>query len=441
MKDYNLPTTSSHSLSEWAPKIKKIVPSQLLSFYHFILAFLGALIYRFPSKKIKVIGVTGTNGKTTVVEMVTRILEEAGYKVASLSSIKFKIGGKELINVLRMTMPGRFFIQRFLRQAVDSNCQYAVLEVTSEGIKQYRQKFIDFNTTIFTNLSPEHIEAHGNFENYKITKGKLFKENKNIHIINLDDNNTSYFLEFPAKKKYGYTINNQKKETNNKKLFIIHCVLLAADQNRLSFEIQKTKFNLKLFGKFNVYNALAAISFALSQEISLEICQNALEKITGIPGRMEKVISTPFKIFVDYAFTPNALEKIYCVLKENFKPKRIICVLGSCGGGRDKWKRPVLGSLAKKHCDEIIITNEDPYDEDPMEIIKQIAVGAGDKAKKILERRKAIKQALKLAKENDLIIITGKGCEPSICLAYGKKIPWDDRKVIKEEFQKIYGEI
>jgi UDP-N-acetylmuramoyl-L-alanyl-D-glutamate--2,6-diaminopimelate ligase len=150
---------------------------------------------------------------------------------------------------------------------------------------------------------------------------------------------------------------------------------------------------------------------------------------------MEEVISKPFKVFVDYAFTPSALEKVYQTLKpENTK---MICVLGACGGGRDKWKRPELGKLAAKYCDGVIVTNEDPYDENPMEIIEQVVRGTNDKAKKILDRREAIREALKLAQIGDTVVITGKGCEPWICIAKGKKIPWDDREVVKEEFGKL----
>jgi UDP-N-acetylmuramoyl-L-alanyl-D-glutamate--2,6-diaminopimelate ligase len=148
-------------------------------------------------------------------------------------------------------------------------------------------------------------------------------------------------------------------------------------------------------------------------------------------------------VIVDYAFTPNALEKVYQTLTSNFEHRtsnKLICVLGSCGGGRDKWKRPVLGEIAAKYCDEVIVTNEDPYDEDPWQIIEQVASGAKGRAKKILDRREAIRTALKLAKEGDIVVITGKGCEPSIVIK-GKKIPWDDRKVVREEFQKIYERI
>ena len=405
--------------------LKKFIPSFLLSWYHFLLAFLGTILYWFPSKKLKVIGLTGTNGKTTAVEMISKILEEAGFKVASLSSIKFKIGDKEWPNTLKMTMPGRLKLQRFLRQAVNSGCQYVVLEVTSEGIRQYRHRFIDFEGAVLTNLTPEHIEAHGSFENYRAAKGKLFQTTKGIHIINIDDENGKYFLQFPAEKKYQYQILG----------------------DRISINGDPISINLKLLGKFNLYNAAAAICVGLSQGVNLETCKIALEKIEGVPGRMEKVISEPFKVFVDYAFTPNALEKVYQTFKyltpgvkystPGVEYNRMICVLGACGGGRDKWKRPVLGEIAAKYCDEVVATNEDPYDENPMEIIEQVANGCKEKAKKILDRREAIREALKLAKQNDVVIITGKGCEPWICVAKGKKIPWDDREVVREEFNNL----
>ena len=395
--------------------LRKVTPSFLLSWYHFALAFLGAVLYGFPSKKIKVIGVTGTNGKTTVVNFTTKILEAASFKVASLSSIKFKVGDKEWKNTLKMTMPGRLKLQKFLRQAVEEGCQYVVLEVTSEGIKQYRHKFIDFEAAVLTNLSPEHIEAHRGFENYKAAKGKLFESTKNIHVINLDDDNTEYFLKFKARKKYTYGLN--QGDINNKDL----------------------QFELRLMGEFNICNALAATCVGVSQGISMEKCKEVVERVEGIPGRMEEVISRPFKVFVDYAFTPNALKQVYGTLNSKFKIQnsKLICVLGACGGGRDKWKRPVLGEIAATFCQEVIVTNEDPYDEDPAAIIDQVAQGAKGKAKKILDRREAIRKALESARSGDTIVITGKGCEPWIVEAHGKKISWDDREVVKEEFKKL----
>jgi len=411
-------------------KIKKLIPFFLLNWYHLSLAFLGALIYGFPSKRLKVIGITGTKGKSTVVELAGVILEEAGYKVASLSSIKFKIDKKEWINKLKMTMPGRFKLQRFLREAVKANCQYVVLEVTSEGILQHRQRFIDFDVALFTNLSPEHIERHGSFEKYRQAKGKLFKQCKKNHIINLDDKNADYFLEFKATKKLGYGL----------KISNFHSVIAKNPQtsnNGIKFSIKNTEFDLALSGQFNIYNSLAAICIGLSQGIDLEISKKALKKVKGIPGRMETVMEKPFKVIVDYAHTPDSLEKVYQTVSNFQLPtSNLICVLGSCGGGRDKWKRPKMGEIAAKYCGKIILTNEDPYDEEPLQIINEIEQGIHgiEYIYKILDRRKAIKKALELAKEGDAVIITGKGCEPWMCLADGKKIPWDDRKIVREEY-------
>lgn len=404
--------------------VRKLIPSFLIGWYHFLLAFLAAAVYERPSQDLKVIGVTGTDGKTTTVNLIAKILEETGHKTALMSSISFKIGEKELANKLKMTMPGRFAIQRFLRQAVKEGCECAVLEVSSEGIKQHRHRFIDFEAAVLTNLSPEHIERHGGFENYRNAKIKLFKATKNIHIVNLDDENAKYFLQLSAKKKYGYTIVGDPISNYGGRISTI--------SNK---DIQ---LKLQLLGDFNIYNALAAICVGLSQGIDLEICQRAVEKAEGIPGRMEVVIQEPFRVIVDYAVTPNALEKAYQTLNSKFQNpnSKMICVLGACGGGRDKWKRKVLGEIAGKYCDEIIVTNEDPYDENPMEIIEQVAKGAGEQAKKILDRREAIKMALTLARPGDTVVITGKGCEPWICVAGGKKIPWDDREVVREEFTK-----
>lgn len=413
---------------------KKITPSFLIDKYHYLPALLGAFLYGFPSKKLKIVGITGTNGKSTVVNLVSKILEEAGFRVASTSSIEFKIGEKKWPNTLRMTMMGGFQLQRFLRQALEADCQYAVLEVTSEGIKQYRHKFIDFGITVLTNLTPEHIEAHGGFENYKKAKAKIFQMTKKIHVINLDDVHAKYFLKFPAKTKFCY---GMKTQPESKKCNFIKAIDPEVSAQGVSFKINNSQFNLKLLGGFSVYNALAAICVGLSQDIPLETLKNALEKIKRMPGRMEEVISGAFKVIVDYAFTPNALKQVYLTLKNNFNPKKMICVLGSCGGGRDKWKRPVLGELAARFCDEIIVTNEDPYDEDPKEIIEQIADGTRGKAKKILDRREAIRTALKLANSGDLVIITGKGCEPCICVAGGRRIPWDDRMVVREELKRL----
>ena len=389
--------------------LKKIIPDFIFSWYHFGWAFLGAVVYGFPAQKLKIIGVTGTNGKSTVVFLISRILEEAGYSVAALSSIQFKIKDKVWPNNLKMTMPGRLKLQKFLRQAAQADCQYVVLEVTSEGIKQHRHQFINFETAVLTNLTPEHLESHGGFENYKKAKAKLFQSVKpqGKIIVNLDDNNADYFMQFKAKEKIGYTVNS------------------------------KPEFKLNLLGQFNISNALAAISVAQAEGVSLDKIKLALEEIKSIPGRMEIVIKEPYTVIVDYAHTPDALEKVYQTIKEVFSG-RIIGVLGATGGGRDKWKRPALGKIAEQYLDKIIITNEDPYDENPKVIIDKVATGLKQKQpERILDRRQAIQRALKLAQEGDVVIITGKGCESWMCVSQGKKIPWDDRQVVREVYKGL----
>jgi len=422
--------------------VKRFLPYFLVDWYHFLLSFFGAFLYRLPSyeKKMKVIGVTGTNGKSTVVRMISQIFEEAGFFVAYSSSVNFKIKEKETKNVLRVTMPGRFKLQKFLREAADANCQYVILEVTSEGIKQHRHRFIDFDVAVFTNLSPEHIESHGSFENYRDEKKKLFKATKKIHILNLDDRSIGHFMKFNAYKKYGFLIDSKfdKQDTNFQTIRAENCFI---SEQGIRFSIRGIEFKLKLLGKFNIHNALAAICVALSQGIDLAICKSALEKMGIMPGRMEIIISSPFKVLIDYAFTPNALEKVYQSLKNGFSPKKMICLLGACGGGRDKWKRPVLGQIASRYCDRIIVTNEDPYDEDPMEIIKQVVEGVDGNAEMVLDRREAIKRALDGAGKGDLVILTGKGSEPSICLAGGKKVPWNEKKIALEEFASLKKKI
>jgi len=423
--------------------LRKILPLPVINFYHLSLSFLGALINFFPSSRIRVIGVTGTNGKSTVVYLIEKILEQSGYRVASLSSIKFKIDKKERANDLRMTMPGRFFIQKFLRQAVKAGCTYAVVEVTSEGIVQSRHRFISFDSAVFTNLSLEHIESHKGFDNYRKAKLELFKKTKNIHVLNLDDENIEYFLSVPCFRKYGYTLNNLKENLKDLKIKITQGKNARVGVKGVKFSVNGVPFNLKLLGEFNIYNALAAVSVSLAHGISLQNVKKALERIQGIPGRMEQVLSSPFKVFVDYAFTPNALEKVYKTLKKDLKTGKFICVFGAAGGGRDKWKRPVLGKIAAENCDKIIITNEDPYDEDEKEILKMIKTGitkahfSYSHFQEILDRREAIARALALAKKKDLVIITGKGCESSICLKHGKRIPFDDRKVVREEMENL----
>jgi len=428
-------------------QLKKIISPTFLQAYHFVLAWLGAIIYRFPSRKMIIIGVTGTSGKSTVVEMIYHILDSAGLKTAALSSIGFHLGGKFWFNNLKMTMPGRFRLQKFLFRSWKNQCQYVVIEVTSEGILQYRHRGIDFNVLVFTNLSPEHIERHGGFENYKKTKGKLFQglskasliKNRRCldktMIINLDDSAASYFLSFPADKKIGYGLRSYPDKAGT-----IEAEDIVLTDQGSSFRARGTRFSLNLPGKFNISNALAAIAVGDTQDIHFSVMAQALAQIKNLPGRLELVIAQPFRVFVDYAHTPVALKKVYQTLQ---RPEgKMICLLGSCGGGRDKWKRPVLGKIASQFCQWVVLTNEDPYDEDPWQIINQVKEGIDknfprDRLLTFLDRRQAIEKVLRIAQPGDTVVITGKGSESLMCLAQGQKIPWSDKKIVQGIMEKL----
>lgn len=393
--------------------VKQLIPKSvflfLQPFYHRFLSWFASFWYGNPSKKMTVIGVTGTNGKSTTVELLAEILEEAGFRVASASSIRFRIADHEKPNDTKMTMPGRFFLQKFLRLAARQGITHVVLEVTSEGIKQFRHAHIKFDVAVITNITPEHIESHGSFSAYREAKAELFRVAP-VHVLNKDDADTFAFLsKIPAQKRFTYSLGNFPKE--------IH---------------------LRLPGNFNRQNALAALMAAEAIGISTEVSKRALERVDYIPGRLEVVQTRPFGVVVDYAHTPDALEKVY---KELSAP-RLICVLGSAGGGRDKWKRPEMGRIAAKYCDVVILTNEDPYDENPEDIIREIEQGLLEKGKnrieyvKVLDRREAIHEALRRAEKKDVVIITGKGCEQWIMGPNGSRVLWDDREVAKEELAK-----
>ncbi len=430
--------------------LKKLLPPFILSWYHKLLALFAMVLYGFPSNKLIVIGVTGTNGKSTVVNLIGKTLEEAGHKVGWTSTANFKVAGKEWLNDKKMTMLGRMATQKLLKEMVKNGCQYAIIETSSEGIKQYRHFGINYDIAVFTNLTPEHIEAHGSFENYKKAKGKLFrhltkKPKKKINgksvdkiiIVNADDPHADYFLRFNADKKLTYSINKTSG---------FQATAIQLQSNGTTFQLQSSVishrssiYKTNLYGHVNVYNYLAALAVAKTLGISDEIIKQAMLKYQSIPGRFEFIETNQnFKVMVDYAPEPESMKRLYETLKI-FSFNNIIHVLGSTGGGRDKARRPILGKLAAENADYVIVTNEDPYDDDPQEIIDQVAQGAIDAGKilnqnlfKILGRKDAIQKALSLAKPNDLVLITGKGCEQFICVKNGKKIPWDDRKVVKE---------
>ncbi len=422
--------------------IKKLIPRPIFRFfqpgYHWLLAKVSAFVYGYPSDKMLVVGVTGTAGKSSTCYFTAQILEIAGFKVGMITTTLFKVGEKEWLNDKKMTMLGRFQTQKLLKKMVEENCQIAIVETSSQGIEQFRHVGINYDILVLTNLYPEHIEAHGNFEKYKSAKGKLFEylstlKHKSIKTLKQIYNNQIS------------DISNQEKEEIQKTIIINlddeyagYFLNFSADE-KITFDGKK-KFDTSLLGAYNVYNINAAVAVAEVLDMPLEKIIAAIKNLKPLPGRLEFIENNRgLKIIVDYAFEPKAVQKLYETI-EDLPHQKIIHVLGSAGGGRDKARRPILGKLAGENADIVIITNEDPYDENPMKIIDEVAEGVlkcqNAKMYKVLDRREAIRKALELTESGDLILITGKGAEQAICLANGKILPWDDRRVTKEELDK-----
>lgn len=422
-------------LDDTLHSIKKFIPKRLFDAlapaYHYSLALLGAIVFWFPSKKLTVIAVTGTKGKSSTAEMVNAIFEAAGHKTVLLNTIRFKVGDDSRPNKKKMTVPGRFFIQKMLRAGLNQNCDTAILELSSEAATQYRHKFIYLDALIFTNLTPEHIESHGSFENYRKAKLSLteslckkFKP-RSIIVSNIDDPEGETFLRCGAREQVPFSLHDAEPYE------------VMASGIKLTFRGSTIESTLR--GEFNIRNMLGAAACAEALGISLSAIKEGLEKLSIIKGRVEfvKLKDTEeqnFDVVVDYAHTSGSLTEVY----KAFGSQRKICVLGNTGGGRDKWKRPEMARVADTFCDEIILTNEDPYDESPDKIIEEMLPGFKIHTPTIImDRRAAIAEALKRAKARDAVLITGKGTDAYIMLADGERMPWSDYEVSKEELEKL----
>lgn len=407
--------------------IEKLIPKKLYKIgqpvYHYLLTLTGALIYRFPAGKIKVIGITGTKGKSSTTEIINSIFEAAGYKTAVSGTIRFKIGNTERPNKYKMSMPGRFFMQKFLRDALDAKCDIAIIEMTSEGSKQFRHKFIYTDAFIFTNLSPEHIESHGSFENYKEAKLRMvsnLKKKKGVLIVNGD---SPYAGEF-AQRNNGKAIE-----------FSVSKNAQIISTSPISFEYEGLKLASPLVGEFNIQNIVAAYHVAKHFKITNEKIVEGIAKLSEVKGRAQFVPNNRgVDIVVDYAHTPDSLEAIY----KAFAHKKRICVLGNTGGGRDMWKRPRMAEIANQYCDFVFLTDEDPYDEDPLTIINEMKDSIDQNKLEIdMDRKSAIKKAILKAQSGDAVLITGKGTDPYIMRANGTKEPWSDFEKVKEILEEL----
>ncbi len=418
-------------------KLKSLVPESVKRPYHYGLARLASIRFGHPSEKLVVIGVTGTNGKSSTVQFIAQLLEGLGEKVGYTTTAGFMVAGKEKVNAMKMTMPGRFHLQQLMREMVEAGCRYAVIETSSQGIEQFRHIGIEYDVAVFTNLTPEHIEAHGGFENYKKAKGKLFaylsktkkKGTRKTIVVNGDDPHADYFASFTADR----VVRFGEKKTNT--------LVAEIDEAPLSstLRVGANEAEIPFPGRFQALNVLAAIATVEALGFSREKIFAVVPKLAGIPGRFERIsIGQPFEVIVDYAYEPYALKALFEGV-DALEPKRIIGVHGSAGGGRDVARRVEIGRLAGEVEDLVVVTNEDPYDEDPRTIIEAVANGAREVGKiegtdlfLIDDRREAIHFAIGRAQPGDVVLLTGKGSEPVMAVADGKKIPWSDRAVALE---------
>jgi UDP-N-acetylmuramoyl-L-alanyl-D-glutamate--2,6-diaminopimelate ligase len=424
--------------------IRKILPRSayraFVAPYHAGWSFFSALRYGFPARKLVVIGVTGTKGKSSVAEMIKAVLEEDGLMVAVSSTIHFKIGSEVRPNLYKMTLPGRGFIQKFLHEAVRKGATHAVVELTSEAAVQYRHLFLSLDALVFTNLEKEHLESHGSMEKYFQAKYRLGRslarspKRPRAIIANSESEYGKRFLALPVEKQIPFALSDAKdivatKVADEKSVTETDGMAFVYENNH-----EKTAFQIPHPGNFSVRNALAAIKVGEFLHIAPSVSSNALASLARIPGRAERIeAGQDFTAVVDYAHTPDSLQALY----DAYSAQRKICVLGNTGGGRDTWKRPKMGRIADDACDEVILTDEDPYDEDPEKIVHEMAAGMNREPFIIMDRREAIAKALSMAKSGDAVLITGKGTDPYIMQANGKKLPWSDARVVREELEKI----
>jgi UDP-N-acetylmuramoyl-L-alanyl-D-glutamate--2,6-diaminopimelate ligase len=393
---------------------------KLKNLYHLFQALIANIYYGWPSRKIKVIGVTGTDGKTTTTHLIYHLLKTSGKKVSMISSIHAYVAGREYDTGFHITTPSSFEIQKYIKQAVDNYDEYFVLETTSHALDQNRVWGINFTVGVLTNITHEHLDYHGNYNNYLLTKAKLLL-NSSTSIINSDDQSFKQLkavLSQAGKAIITYGTNDQI----DSQIF-----------NRPS---------LKELTIFNKYNYLAAKTAINSLRIDDEQFIKGYDNFILPEGRLDVVYDERFKVIVDFAHTPNAITQLLKSIEENGLQGKIIHVFGSAGL-RDNMKRPLMGEASSRYSDVIILTEEDYRTEDPLIICEQIEKGinkAFTKVKEIksdqknvytiiIDRQAAINNAIKIAEQGDLIIITGKGHEKSLCRGK-KEYPWSDKKAV-----------
>jgi len=422
-------------------KIEKLIPKKLYRLvqpiYHFLLAVTGTILYGFPAHKMIMVGVTGTKGKTSTVNFIHSVLSETGQKIGLISTANIKIGEKDLPNKYHMSMPGRFILQKTLKQMRDAGCKYVVLEVTSEGVKQFRHLGLFLDVAVFTNLSPEHLASHGgSFEKYRAAKMRIFKKklfnSLKLVLVNEDDENAKFFLEASSAENIKFSLEDVSK--------------IEEGDSGISFKYKGSDFKLNTLGKFNIYNALPAIILGERYGLDFTQIQDGLSGLSLIPGRMEEIKEgQDFKVIVDYAHEKLSMNNLLDTAKNLKKDdnNKIIIVLGGDGGGRDEQRLYDMGKAVGEKADMVIVSNSDPYFDDEMTLSKKIsdeAVRAGKVYNEnlfiLLDRGEAIKKAVELAKKDDIVLLATRGSLNTMSIK-SKKVSSDDRLIAREVLKNL----
>ena len=391
----------------------------LKNIYHFFVAVLCNVLFLFPARKITVVGVTGTDGKTTTVKLIYEMLRGSGEKVSAVSSIGALINGKDYPLDAHVTTPSSFTAQKFLRRAVSQKSKYFVIELTSHAIDQYRPWGIHFKIGVLTNVTSEHLDYHKTYDNYLKTKAKLLLQAE-VAIVNADDSSYTQLVD----------VRNRKASDK----WITYGFTEASDINLINFPINAPY----LMGDFNKYNALAALACAKTLGVKDQSIRKTLLKFKPPLGRTDIVYKNSFSVMVDFAHTPNSFSNVLSSIKPHVKG-RLIHVFGSAGE-RDISKRPFMGEISSKYSNIVILTSEDPRSEDPEAIVDQIASGIKEKdcqVFRIIDRQQAIDAALQMAKKDDLVLVTGKAHEKTMNYGEGE-VPWSEYKAVAKALSKRY---
>jgi len=424
-----------------AKTLKRLMPQAVFDWAdpvgHGLEAFTAAAVNGFPGRRLRVIGITGTNGKTSTAALTAKIFETAGYTVGLSTTAIYQIGSEHFANDRNVTVTNPWELQRLLGRMRGAGVEVVVLEVTSHALAQNRIAGIRFEAAALTNITQDHLDYHRTMERYTAAKVKLFRRRGlRLSVLNADDPNYGKLSQFAAAKHLSYSLDGEAS---------LQATAITVKSDGSDFTLkylgEEIPVRLQLPGRFNVANALAAAGLALGLGIAIEQVADGLASLDAVPGRMEQIDSgQPFAVIVDYAHTPDALQNLYSTLR-SITSGRLIVILGSAGD-RDRLKRPIMGKLAAELCDYVILTDEEAYSEDPAAIIAAIEpgviAGGGIKGKSyeiIEDRRTAIKKAFELAKPGDTVALTGMGHQ-AYRIAKGVKSPWDERAVARDLLRK-----